>query len=449
MEINKNISPEGEATLDIAVPAVDIGAVFTDAISRFRREVNIPGFRPGRVPLDLIRRRWGREIMSEKADELARDFLARAVKQESLKPAGIVNIELIEYGEEKPLHFKAVFPLAPDVKLTHYKGLKVVVNDVEISDTDIDNELEALRRKHALMKSIDDPAPPEARLTLKVQDVDPSGLQLIGRPVEEKVIEFGMDELGVGSDEQLLGIRAGEKRIIRTRQDAGTLSMAPVQPHIVTPGQKDDLDFGTDERYLSVEAEKVEIAELPELNDDFARSVDDAIDSLKTLRELIRFKIMSYVESARRQMLEKAITDRLLEENPFQISKGLIASTLKQIAANVSISEDDRDEFIEQHRQEAEADLRWVELRNEIARVEEITVTDEMVESELRRYAEQSGEPVEKIRKKIETEGGIESLRKRMIDRDVMDFLITNADIEKRTMNLDEFFRLSRSQLEE
>ena len=173
------------------------------------------------------------------------------------------------------------------------------------------------------------------------------------------------------------------------------------------------------------------------------------IDSLKTLRELIRFKIMSYVESARRQMLEKAITDRLLEENPFQISKGLIASTLKQIAANVSISEDDRDEFIEQHRQEAEADLRWVELRNEIARVEEITVTDEMVESELRRYAEQSGEPVEKIRKKIETEGGIESLRKRMIDRDVMDFLITNADIEKRTMNLDEFFRLSRSQLEE
>ncbi len=449
MKIDKDISSEGEATLEIEVPVEETGGDFTQALNLFRREVNVPGFRPGRVPLDLVRRRWGREIMSEKADELARTYISKALKQAELEPGGQINVEMLEYGEDKPLRFKIIFPLAPDVKLIHYKGLNIVVNDVDITDTDIDNELEALRRKHALMRSIDDPATPEARLSVKVQEVDPSGLPLVGRPVEEKILELGTDMLGIGGDEQLLGIKAGEKRVIRVKRHAGELSQAPMHSAIITPGQVENDNPGVDEISLSVDVEKVEIPELPDLDDDFARTVGEKVDSLKTLREVIRFQIMTYVESTKRQMLESAITKRLIEDNPFRLSKGVVETTLGRVAERANISEGDREQFIEKHRRQAEADLRWVELRDEIAREENLTTTDEMVETELTAYAERIGEPIEKIRRKIETEEGIESFKMRIEDRNVMEFLITNADIEKRMMEFDEFIRVTGSQLDE
>ena len=90
-------------------------------------------------------RRWGKEIIAEKADELARDYLVKAVQDEKLKPGGRISLNLLEYGEEKPLKFTVTFILAPEVKLSVYKGLNITINDAEISDSDVDRELDGLR----------------------------------------------------------------------------------------------------------------------------------------------------------------------------------------------------------------------------------------------------------------------------------------------------------------
>ncbi len=444
MEIKKEISSEGEATLEIEVPVEETAPRFTAALEKFRREANIPGFRPGRVPLDLVRKRYGRGIASETAEQLARDYLSKALSSEKLEPGGRIDVNLIEYGEDKPLRFKVNFPVQPEVELSNYKGLRVMINEAEVTEGDVDRQIEAFRRKHALLRSVDTPAPAEARLTLEVQEVDPSGLPLIGRPVEEMTFEFGTDSLGVGSDEQLYGIRAGEKRLIKIRPAPGDLAQAPYQPQIITPAQEAQGNpaHGS-ERYILVEVERVEVSELPELDDDFAKTVNLKLTSVELLRQWTRLNLMGYVGVAAQRWLEKGVIDRLIEDNPFPVPRSIVEITLNEVADSMKLEGEARKEFIEKHYHEAERDYRWVILRDAVAEREEIDVTDEDVEAEITRMAEQSGDTVEKIRRKLKANNSLDRLRRQMFERLVVEFLAENAVVEKRMMDLDEFLRVN------
>ena len=92
MNISKNISPEGEATLEIEIPIEETSSEFTEVLKKFQREVNVPGFRPGKVPMNLVKKRWGNDILAEKAEDLARKYLVDVLKQEELDPGGQIKI---------------------------------------------------------------------------------------------------------------------------------------------------------------------------------------------------------------------------------------------------------------------------------------------------------------------------------------------------------------------
>jgi len=439
MNISKNVSPEGEATLEIEIPIEETSSEFTDVLKKFQREVNVPGFRPGKVPMTLVRKRWGRDILSEKADELARKYLVDALKQEELDPGGKINIDLIEFGEDKPLKYKVSFPLRPEAELAHYKGLKVLINDTEVKDEDVDEQVEAYQKKFATQRSIDDPAPAEAKLTLKVQEVDPSGLPLIGRPVRDEEIELGLDKLGIGSDEQLIGIKAEEKRVIMVQKDAG---VAPVQSTIVTPEQVAAQNRVQETVHLTVEAVKVEVQELPEINDELVKMINDKLNSVEELRNWIKFNMLGYIETIKLRQIEKGIIDRLIEDNPFTISESFISSTFDELVEDIDIEKDEeRKSFIEQHRVEAERDLRWVMLRDKIADAEDIKISDEEIESEMNRISEQTGDTIDEVKEKFEKDDGINRLRRNMFELRVIEFLKAEAEVEKRMMPLDDFLK--------
>jgi trigger factor len=284
----------------------------------------------------------------------------------------------------------------------------------------------------------------EAHLTVKVQEVDPSGLPLIGRKVAEETVELGFDQLGIGSDEQLIGLKAGERRVIKVRPLPGDLAHAPMQTAIISPNQAAKHRSDSDLIHLAVEVQQVEVAILPELNDEFARLVGENFKSLDALREILKFRLMTYVESVKRRQLERSIIRKLIEENPFYVSRKIVDETLNEVADSANYQGDKRREFLENYRQNAEADYRWVKLRDEIAQQENIKITDDILNSEIERYAVQHGKMVDQARKEFEKEG-LEGIRARMLEHEVLEFLITNAVIEKRNMSLTEFLRATTS----
>lgn len=443
MDIKHEISPEREATITVEVPVEEVGGKFTEALETFRQQAKLPGFRPGKIPKGYVMKRYGKAIMQETADELTRERIEDVLKECDLSPGGQISINLLEYGENKPLRFEVKFPLKPEPVLTKYKKLQVMVNEAEITDTDVDNQIEALRRKNAVLRSIDTPAPAEAKLKLMVQEVDPSGLTLVGKHEEELDFEFGTDQLGFGTDEQLVGISAGEKRMVTIRQVSGVIQ-APTQGRIITSDQESWSDKKPgDEIYKSVKAVKVEIPEVPELDDDFARQVNEKLKDVSELKEWTRFNLMAFVGSNALQHLERAVIKSLIEENPFPIPPSIIESTLSEIATQSDFDKEQLSEFIEQNRQEAEHDLRWVLLRDTIAETENIEVDDEEIQNQFVRFAENSEETLEEIKKRYENDDAMDRLKNHLFERKVIDFVMKEADVEKRKMSLDEYLKTS------
>lgn len=441
MNITREISPDGEATLTISLPAEVIGGKFKEAFDKFRAEASIPGFRPGKAPLGFVKQRYGKAINVDVADDLARDYAKQAIEQEKLKIGGTVKLDLKTYGEDKGLTFTASFPLKPQPHLTHYRGLRIMVNDADIAESDIDDQIEGLRHKHALLESIDDPAPANSILTLKAREIDPSGLPLIGRAEENIILEFGEDRLGIGSDEQLLGVRAGETRTIKIRQPQSGLVSAPTDHQIIGLNELNNQTNQPNEKYLHIEVLSVEVPQLPEVDDDFAKSVNEKLQHIADLRNYVKFTLMGYIGADVQRRLERGIIHRLVEDNPFPLAKSLVEETMMLWAEENKVPISERRRLFEENFADTEHNMRWIYLRDEIATVENIEVSEEETNQEVQRIADRTGEPLEVIERRIEQSDIRERLADRLLDRRVIDFLVRYADIERRKMTVQEYIQ--------
>lgn len=425
--------------LEVEIPVEETGLKFSAALHKFQHDAVVPGFRPGKVPMNLVKQRWGRAIFTGVAEELAREYLVKALDEEKLAIGGKVDINLLEYGEDKPLKFKASFPLQPEVNLAVYKGLRITINDAEVTDEDVDAQIEALRHKHAALKEIDTPAPADSKLTVRVQEVDHSGLPLIGRSVEELELEFGSDRLGIGSDEQLLGVKRGDRRLIRIKRDPHEPNL-PTQ--IIHPGEADNRTSGrASESTLAVDVLSVTAPDLPVVDDKFVRLVESRLTSVEQFRQHVRVNLMDYIAFNSRRRLDRLLIDKLVEENPFPVARGVIETTLEEIAEGMHVHGEERKHFLEEHYAEAEKDFRWVRLRDEIAKREGIQVSDAEVDEEIQRVAELSGEPLEGVAAKYADANAKDRLKRRLFEYRVIDFLAKQAVIDKRQMSLREFIR--------
>ncbi len=442
MNIQTDITPDRDVVLTVEIPAEEPTAKLLEAFQLFQRRANIPGFRPGKAPMDMIKKRYGKDIIGETIDDLTRDALNKALDSEKLEPAGKILIDHQEFGENKPLRFTARFPLRPEPKLAVHKGLNLTITDADVSDADVDGQIEALRHRHAHLHSIDTPAPANAVLTLKVHEVHASGLELIGQKVEEKQIEIGADTLGAGSDEQLIGIKAGETRVIRVRSDASGVTSAPTSVTIITP-QEAAQQAGRDAfTSLSVEAVRVEVPHIHDLDEEFVGHVNPALKSVDDLKKYTRMMLLSYVAMGAQRQLEAAIVQQMVEQNPFPVPKMIVEGTLADIALEMKLKGEEFDHFITEHYAEAERDYRWVLLRDEVATAENIEISDEEFEQELQRMAEMSGETIAAVKMRYSGEDKMDRLRGRLFEQRVLQFIAENAEIERRKMDLREFLRM-------
>lgn len=443
MKIKCEISDLHEATLEVEIPEEVTTAEYEKALTDYKKKANIPGFRPGKVPMSHIKKRFGNEIKVEIAQNLTRDYMQKAVEEKELEVGGKIDLELIEFSDEKPLKFRATFPLRPEVTLANYKGMELVVNDAEVTDEDVEKRVDAFRAQHALLKSVETPAVADSQLTVKVLEVDASGLPLIGMKEEEKVVQFGTDMLGIGTDEQLMGVKAGEKRVIKARQMPSAFVEAVEQSKIITTDQAAKESNQPKDVTLSVEVERVEIPEKPEVDEAFVKQVNEHLETVDDFYKWIKGSLLGYTTMAKQQWMEKAIVTKLIEDNPFVMSPMIYTHPIEELADEMKLEGDERTQFIEARSEPTERDYRWVFLYNEIAKAEGIKLTDEEIDQEMTRIADYSGDSIEVVRKKFADEGAMDRLRRRLVERAVIQFLAQDAKVESRKMSLDEFVQVT------
>lgn len=300
-----------ERRMKIQVPAQKIDAQISERLKRVGRTARMEGFRPGKVPAKVIRKRYGPQVRQEVLSELVQSSYVEAIQQEKLTPAGTPSIEPEETGDGQDFTFTAVFEVFPEVSLKDLEKIKVTVPEVSIGEEDVDRVIGNLRDQRASWATVERAAGEGDQV---IVDFDGT---LGGEPIENGRGEDVPVVLGAGQmlpdfDEALRGATAGETR---------TFSVTYPDDY-----PAEDLAGKTAEFEATIK--QVNAKALPEVDDAFLKGlgIDEGIDDggLEKLREGVRENMQTELDTKLRNDIKQQVLDRLLELNPIEVPQSLV-----------------------------------------------------------------------------------------------------------------------------
>jgi trigger factor len=402
-----------------------------DRISdQYSKAAKIPGFRPGHAPRSVVRSRYKSEIRTEVLRELLPSAVNDAIGEHSLNPIGEPNVEFdnaeaLENLGDGPLTVKVGIEVLPDIKLEKYKGLEATRRLRPITDSDVDLAIENLRDHSASLQPVEDRG---AELGDTVT-INARG-NFVEDPEEEPIkvddVEVVLGGPGVQQEftDNLLGARADE-----------TKSFEVAYP--------DDFSSpGLAGKKIAYEAEVTAVRrkELPEVDDEWVKSLGYDIENVDTLKSKIREDLeLRSKHDADRHMRDELIRG-LLEAHPFDVPETLVEQQTQQrlesvVREMIGRGYDPRNPNMnwesarEELKGQATSDVRATMLLDQIAETENITVSNEEIEAEFEALARASQQPVEQVRAALTKNGGERSIAHRLRNRKALDLLIENANI--------------------
>jgi trigger factor len=334
--------------LTVEVPFEELKPSLDAAYRKVAQQVRIPGFRPGKAPARLIDQRFGRAVVLEEAinDAIPR-FYGKAVEEGELRPLGQPEIEVTQLEDGQHLAFTAEVDVRPTIELPDYEGIAVQVDDAEVSDADVDEQLNGLRERFAVLTVVERPAATGDFVTIDL------AATVDGEPLEDATAsgmsyEVGKANLLDGLDEGVTGLAVGESRTFATTLVGGQHA-----------GKSADVE---------VTVKAVKNKELPELDDDFAQQASefDTLEELRTdVRErLTRVRRLQQGAQARDKILE-ALLDQIEVPLPDKTVEAEVEWREQSLQEQLDAYGLSRDDYLrsegtteEDHRTELEADVR-------------------------------------------------------------------------------------------
>jgi trigger factor len=400
-----------------------------DRISeRYAKNANVPGFRRGHAPRSVVRTRFKGEIRSEVLRELVPEAINEAIGKHSLATIGepdvqLDNAEALERLGEDPISVKVNVEVLPEVKLEKYKGLEAGRRVRTVSDEDVEQMIEGLRDASASLQPVEDRGA-ESGDTVTVNFYG----KFLDHPDEEDIKAEDVDVVLAGEGVQqeftdnLLGVKPDEERTFAVEYPADFSSKG-------LAGRKVE---------YKAQVSALRTKELPEVDDEWARSLGDQFDSVATLREKIREDLDKRAAAEADHRVRNDVMRKLLETHRFEVPQTLVEQQTSHRLESVVRDmigrgidprgtelnwEGARNELKEQ----AEADVRATMLLEQIAEEEKITVSDEEVEAEIDALVATSRQPKEQVRAALTKDGGERSIAARLRNRKALDLLVENA----------------------
>ncbi len=393
-------------SLEITVPVADVEAETERAVESLRKKVRIAGFRPGKVPPDLIRQRYQSDIRQDVLEALLpRHFFKRA-EQEGLAVVGTPNIKDVKMEKGEPLRFVAEFEVAPSIELKEYKGLPVPYQDPEITGEDVDKRIEQLRDQKADYVNVD--PRPVASGDFVVLSLE--SLAGVDQPIkqDEMVLEAGGADTLADFTNNLLGASPGDEKEfdVTYPEDYGQARLS-----------------GKTVRFRA-QVKGIRRKDTPELNDAFAQDLGD-YKNVEELRDAVHKALFAERQFVAQQEAKNKLIDQLVDTHEFPVPEAFIDQQIEnQVRRNLEMLAAqgvdprgiklDWEKVKEHEREKAVREVKASLLVNKVADAEQIYATQEEVDRELQRIARQTREPVAATRKRLEKEDGIRRIANRI-----------------------------------
>jgi trigger factor len=406
-------------TLELTVPAEEVASETERAIQNIKARVKLPGFRPGRVPDNIIRRRFSEEIKHDVLEKLLPKHFWERAEQEGLAVAGPPSISEVHFEPGEPLRFKAEFEVAPQFELKEYKDLTVTYSDPEVTDEDVNKRLDALRDQKAEYVSVD-PRPVEKGDYAVISLHSTAGVQ---PPMsqDELTVEVGGEDTLAGFTDGLLGMTPGEDKDVEVAypEDYGNARLAG---KTVT---------------FHIHLKAIRRKELPELDDEFARDVGD-YQNLEELRQAVRNAIFAERQYVAQQEAKNKLVETLVDMHDFPVPEAYVERQIENLverhlhslaAEGVDPSKVKLDwaKIKASQRDRAIREVKASLLLQRISERENLYATEEEVDREVARIARQEREPVAATRIRLEKEQALGRIASRIRTEKTLSYLFEHA----------------------
>jgi trigger factor len=386
------------------------------------KKARIPGFRPGKVPADVIKQRFRGQVLEDVAEAIVNRVVFQELEGRGLKPVAMPRVQDLKIAESQPMTFRAVFETLPLLEAPEWRGLRAGAKRSPVTDEAVEAELDALRDNAARFEPI------EGR---PAQQGDHAVLDLAWRPQdggkggrdENALIEVGSSENHPDFNAGILGMPVGDTREIRASYGTDHPSPALAGRSIV----------------YRVTLKALKSKALPAKDDEFAKDLD--FDSLQALRDDVRARLVAAEERRIDHELKQQLVDALVERAAFEVPESLVERHMTARTENAArglalqgidpsrIKMDWRG-YRESQREEAVKAARADLLLDEIARRESVDVSEAELDLELSRLAARLRKSKPALRAQIEKEGDMAALRARLREGKVLDLIKANATLE-------------------
>jgi trigger factor len=385
------------AKLTVEVPFEDLKPSLDAAYQRIAKQVNVPGFRKGKVPPPVIDRQIGRgAVLDEAINDALPKFYVQALQDNDLQPLAQPEIDVTKFEDNETLEFTAEVDVRPEITVPSYDGLEVTVDDVAVSDDDVAEQVESLRERFATLNEVDRAA----------QDGDMVTIDLVARKDGETVeggevsgysYKVGSGDMLEGVDDALRGLSAGETATFTSQLLGGDLAGQDVE--------------------VTVTVSSVKEQELPELDEEFAQTASE-FDTIDELRADVRARLQRGKRLEQAAAARDAVLEKLLDSAEIPLPESIVTSeiaarrqemeqqlafagmTMQQYLDQEEQTEDEFDGELEKRVRDA---LAAQFLLDEVARNEEIGVDQGELSEHLFRRAQQSGQnPDEFVKHMVE-----------------------------------------------
>ena len=395
---------------------------FNKAAKAFSKKIKMPGFRPGRVPMERLLSQFQANIEAEFMDANFQKYYLAAVQEKKLMPVNKAEIKDVDFRMNQDFSFTATFEVEPEIVIPNMKKNSLQVNRTNYlhDDQDIEDAILQLRKAQASIVTIEDGAKEGDYLVCSLQKLDDSGVPIIGKKFENQYLRVGNGSFTDDQKDKLIGLKSGETARLRlpVNEDGG------------------DADY-------DLVVDRVERENLPELNDDFIKTVNPDLNSVDSLRKDVEKKIIENFKERSQTAYERELSDKAIDFVNPAFAPSMVENYLENLVEDVKKQNNgeplDEAKVKEQYKSVAERNVKWYSIRKELINSQEMKVEKEDVEEEISRLIQRTPKSEKEIKRFYKKPSNKKRIEDDLMEKKILNYLeqftqVKEVDVETKKL---------------
>lgn len=381
MQVSVETGEGLERKITVQIPAESVDVEVESRLKSMQGRVKIDGFRPGKVPLSVVKQRYSTQIFQEVAGELMQSSFRDAITQENLRPAGDPAINTSSFEQGKPLEYTATFEIYPEVALSPVSDLAVEKLAADVTDADVDGMIDTLRKQKAEWNEVDREAADGDRVTVSFKGTI-DGEAFDGGTAQDVPIVIGSGSMIPGFEEKLTGLSKG----------ADTSITVPF------PDDYQAADLAGKSADFAINVTKVEASALPEVDEEFAKGFGVEEGGVDKLRDDIRANMERELENRINMDVKTKVMDQLVAKNPLDVPRAIIQEEAETLKQQTSVQQPGTDLPVETFMEDAARRVKLGMILSEVVKLSAIQVDQDKLQQRIEFMAKDYEDPDEFIR---------------------------------------------------